>query len=89
MAMQSPDGSVHIPVAEEPKDQIDNLFTYHAPTEEQVGDYQEIRRTAMQLARVIEMRCPQSPDRTVAIRKLRECVMIANASIATGGGHFR
>lgn len=88
MANISPQGEAHVPV-EEPKDAIENLFTYHAPSEEQKQLYLDIRSKAMELARVIDRCCPASPDRTVAIRKVREAVMVANASIATGGGHYR
>lgn len=66
-------------------DQIEHQFTYHAPTERQVGDMKEIRDTAKELAHLIAARCPASADRTVAIRKIREAVMIANASIVLGG----
>lgn len=86
--MQQPDGRVEVPV-EAPQDPIENLFTYHRPTEEQVQHYLDIRSAAKDLARVIDRCCPPSPDRTVAMRQLRECVMTANASIATGGGHYR
>ncbi|KKL67576.1 hypothetical protein LCGC14_2133650, partial [marine sediment metagenome] len=65
------------------------LFTYHVPTEEQKNSYLKIRENAMEFARVIHENCPESPDRTAAIRHLREAVMTANASIATGGGFYR
>lgn len=65
------------------KDVIEELFTYHAPTEEQNAAYLAIREKAKELARVIDANCPRGPDRTAAIRKLREAVMTANACIAT------
>ena len=64
-------------------------LTYHSPTDEQKLAYIEIRTAAIHLAHVIDRMCPGSPDRTAAMRKLRECVMTANASIATEGGHYR
>jgi hypothetical protein len=82
------DGVNNMPVRE-PIGQIENLFTYHAPTEEQKGAYSIIREKAMEFANIIHDNCPESPDRTAAIRHLRETVMIANASIATGGGFYR
>jgi len=88
MAMISPEGEGQVPV-NEPKDQIEQLFTYHAPTDEQKVKYTDIRNTAMDLARLIDRHCPESPDRTASIRLLRECVMTANAAIATGGGFYR
>lgn len=66
-------------------EEIENWFTYHAPTEvDQVG-YMAIRESAKQLAQVIVNHTPPSADQTVAIRKLREAVMVANAAIACKG----
>lgn len=61
---------------------IDNWFSYHAPTDKQIDAYQVIRNTARSLANVILDNTPPSADQTAAIRKLRECVMTANAAIA-------
>lgn len=61
---------------------LDNWFEYHSPDELQRELYQSLRLAARSFAAVILYTCPQSSDRTDAIRKLRECVMIANASIA-------
>lgn len=63
-------------------DQIEEWFTYHPPRDDQPERYKAIRSAAKDLARVIEANCPGSADRTAALRKLRECVMTANASIA-------
>jgi hypothetical protein len=62
--------------------EIEAIFTYHAPTGDQPERYGVIRETAKSLAHVINDNCPDSADKTAAIRKLRECVMTANASIA-------
>lgn len=64
---------------------IEDLFTYHAPTEGQEPHYLMIREAAMNFALVLIINTPESPDQTTAIRKLRECVMTANAAIALGG----
>ena len=71
------------PPAPEQPDAIKTLFTYHPPTPEQVEQYVQIRAAGESLARVIHACCPPGPDRTAAIRKVREAVMTANASIAT------
>lgn len=63
---------------------IDNWFTYHAPQGHQVNQYKLIRDKAKELAKIILDNTPPSADQTAAIRKLRECVMTANASIACG-----
>jgi hypothetical protein len=62
--------------------EIESAFTYHAPTGSQPARYVLVRDTAKALARVINECCPDGADKSAAIRKLRECVMTANASIA-------
>jgi hypothetical protein len=65
-----------------PDETIEELFTYHAPTEGQRHRYEDLRHAAKLFAKCIVQLCPPSADCTDAIRKLRECVMAANASIA-------
>lgn len=64
---------------------IENVFIYHPPTDEQKVKYQAIRSKAMELAQVIYDNTPSCADQSAAIRKLREAVMTANASIALDG----
>jgi hypothetical protein len=64
---------------------IANWFTYHSPTEEQVPKYEAIRREGLHLAGVINDSMPDCPDKTAAIRKVREAVMTANAGLSCGG----
>lgn len=64
---------------------IENTFTYHTPTEGQPKKYQAIREKAKEMAQVIIDNTPQCADQSAAIRKLREAVMTANASIALNG----
>jgi hypothetical protein len=61
---------------------LDNWFQYHAPHGTQQDRYIAIREKAKELARLIVDSTPSSADQTAAIRKLRECVMTANAAIA-------
>lgn len=61
---------------------LEHIFAYHAPNEEQVIKYEEIRRAALEFAKVVVTNTPSSPDQTAAIRKIREAVMTANAAIA-------
>lgn len=79
------------PTAEElaREEAVNDLFTYHPPTTEQAAAYAVIRETAKGLARVILAHCPGGPDRTAALRKVREAVMTANASIATNNAALR
>jgi hypothetical protein len=64
------------------KEDLNNWFTYHAPTAEQLPKYSVIRDAALVFANVILENTPASADQTTAIRKIRESVMTANASIA-------
>lgn len=68
---------------------LDHLFTYHAPTHDDVEHYEAIRTAARVLAYVIEEHCPASADRTAAMRQLQDCVMTANRSIALRGVSYR
>jgi hypothetical protein len=68
-----------------PEQQVENWFTYHSPTPDQLPKYQAIRDAGKALALAIVANCPASADRTAAIRLIREAVMTANASIACAG----
>lgn len=62
--------------------EIENVFSYHAPKGDQPERYEAIRNAAKLLAITIVQNTPKSADQTAAIRKVREAVMTANASIA-------
>jgi hypothetical protein len=64
---------------------LDNWFTYHAPSSDQQAHYVAIRDAAKAFAATILEHSPASADQTAAIRKVREAVMTANQSIACGG----
>ena len=61
---------------------IANRFTYHSPKGDQAQRYVEIRDAGKCLAEMIQDLCPDSREKSLAITKLEECVMWANASIA-------
>ena len=67
------------------KERLDNWFTYHSPGEGDAQRYETIRKAGRAFAQVIVDNTPPSADQTVALRKIREAVMTANASIACGG----
>lgn len=65
---------------------IEEIFTYHpVSSREQQAAYEQIRFGAKLLAECILRNTPHCVDQQEAIRKLRECVMTANASIALKG----
>lgn len=64
------------------EEEIENRFTYHAPVGDQAERYKKISEAAKQLALVIKENTPDCADQTVAIRKVEEARMAANATIA-------
>ena len=65
--------------------ELDNWFTYHAPTDDDKVAYEAIRNAGKLLASTILVNTPASADQSAAIRKVREAVMTANAAIACKG----
>ena len=63
-------------------DQIANVFTYHAPKPDQVPRYEMLRDRAGELARLIVANTPESREQSLALTKLEEAIMFANAAIA-------
>lgn len=62
--------------------ELDKRFTYHPPKGDQTDRYFRIRAKAYQLAELVEELAPESRERSLAITKIEEAVMWANASIA-------
>lgn len=61
---------------------IDNWFMYHPPTPKQLVAYNDIRQAAKIYAETVNKYVPESADKMVAIRKIRESVMAANLAVA-------
>lgn len=64
---------------------LTRVFTYQKPNADTQVKYEEVSSAAMMFATIILRNCPDSADRTTALRTLRECRMWANASIALDG----
>lgn len=64
---------------------LDTIFTYHAPDPQALDAYLAIRASAQKLASTILNHTPVCGDQQAAIRKVREAVMTANAAIALNG----
>jgi hypothetical protein len=63
-------------------DEIKLRFTYHPPKGNQPQKYEAIRYEALTMALLINALCPMSREKALAITKLEEAVMWANAAIA-------
>jgi hypothetical protein len=57
-------------------------FTYHKPVGSQPEVYQELRNAAKSLATKFDLYCPDSREKSLAMTKVEEAVMWANAAIA-------
>ena len=60
---------------------IEKRFTYHSPKGRE-HRFQTLRDNAKSLAYEIKKQCPDSRERSLALTKLEEVIMWANASIA-------
>lgn len=63
-------------------DNLANRFTYHPPKGDQAERYEEIRQLGRTMANEIDAMCPESREKSLAITKLEEAVMWANAAVA-------
>lgn len=61
---------------------IENWFSYHKPTPEQIPAYEEIRNKAKEFADYLNEKLPDGADKTYTLRLLRQVVMNANQTIA-------
>ncbi len=64
---------------------LDDVFTYHAPKGNQPDQYAKIREAAKHFAAVALENTPQCADQQAGIRHIREAMMTFNAAIATEG----
>jgi hypothetical protein len=64
---------------------VDTVFQYQPPKQEDVAKYIAIRDSGRVLAHVILDNTPVCADQQAALRLLREAVMTANAALALNG----
>jgi len=64
------------------KADLDSIFSYHAPHTTQPERYVALRAKARELAQLITDLTPQSREQSVALTKVQEASMWANAAIA-------
>lgn len=62
--------------------QLGSTFRYHRPSGNQAERYERLRDEAGKLAHLIATNTPESREQSIALTKLEEVVMFANASIA-------
>ncbi len=64
------------------KRRIENDFTYHPPTPEQVKKYEVLRENAKYFAHLIVELTPLGREQSLALTHLEDVVYCANAAIA-------
>lgn len=67
------------------QNELQDIFTYHAPTIDQVEDYNKINDAYLKCAQIVNSILPEGPGKTVAIRKLSEARMQSNHCLSLGG----
>ena len=70
------------PQQEAPELKLEKRFTYHPPNENQITAYEIVRGEANRLAKHLVHFCPDCRELSLALTKLEEMVMWANAAIA-------
>lgn len=70
------------PITDADREDYAKRFTYHAPELDQATRYVELRSQARDFLELIVGSCPPSRERSLAITKLEEAIMWANAAIA-------
>ena len=58
------------------------MFTYGEAKKEQADRHDALRKNGLQLALLINDLCPDSIEKALAISKLQQAIMYANASIS-------
>lgn len=61
---------------------IDNRFTYHPPSENKATKHVMIRESGKTLTEIINEHVPDGREKSLAITKIEEAVMWANAGLA-------
>lgn len=66
----------------EMQEDLRNRFTYHAPKDDQPKIYESIRNMGLVFASLVTDLCPEARETSLALAKIEEAVMWANASVA-------
>lgn len=64
------------------QEEIETRFTYHPPKEGQPAKYETLRGIAKEFAELIVELVPPGREASLAVTKVEEAIMVANAGIA-------
>lgn len=65
--------------------ELQNNYQYHAPDEEKVVKHETVRRTVFVAADYLNKTLPDCREKSLALTKLEEATMWANAALARNG----
>ncbi len=83
--LKAPDYTRATEASEEVRSAIADAFNYHPWDAAKVAQGDAVRKVLAEAVAVIIENVPPGPDRTVAIRKIREARMDANSAITHDG----
>jgi hypothetical protein len=69
-------------ITQKQADELDKRFTYHAPKPGQPKVYTALRNKAREFALMVMESTPESREQALALTKIEQSVMWANAAIA-------
>jgi hypothetical protein len=72
-------------ITPEVEEAVKDAFEYHRWTVEQIRAGNFVRQALVDAIKAIIVNVPPGPDRTVAMRKIREARMDCNSAITHGG----
>lgn len=63
---------------------LTDRFTYHPPDAEKIKIHEYVRKAGLELVMDIAAMCPDGREKSLALTKVEEAIMWANAAIARG-----
>jgi alkanesulfonate monooxygenase SsuD/methylene tetrahydromethanopterin reductase-like flavin-dependent oxidoreductase (luciferase family) len=60
--------------------ELDKIFTYHAPKGAQAEQYEMIRNAAHEFARAVNVLCPESREKSLAITSIQQALQNEGAA---------
>jgi hypothetical protein len=61
---------------------LENIYTYHPPTQETLPKFEQLRSKAKEFACLIQEICPDSRERAAGLTNLENALFWVNASVA-------
>lgn len=63
-------------------EELEHRYSYHAPTPDKIKIHEYVRKSGLELAKDIAAMCPDGREKSLALTRVEEAIMWANAAIA-------